>query len=91
MVQRRRRFIFAAALAVAALLPGTATATSTGGCPTGDTWHLVTIESIGFDPATATGVPSLDGNGDGLTCIQYLPNYPRFPNAFVFRDNTVGP
>jgi hypothetical protein len=91
MVQRLRRFIFAAALAVAALLPSTATATSTGGCPTGDSWQLVTIESIGFNPSTAAGIPSLDGNGDGLTCIHYLPNNPRFTPAFVFRDNTVGP
>jgi hypothetical protein len=83
--------MLAAPLAVAALLPATATGTSTGGCPTGDKWQLVTIESIGFNTETAKGVPSLDGNGDGLTCIQPLPNYPNFPNAFVFRDNTVGP
>jgi hypothetical protein len=91
MVPRRRLFMLAAPLVVAALLPATASGTSTGGCPTGDNWQLVTIQSIGFDPSTAAGVPSLDGNADGLTCIQYLLNYPRFPNAFVFRDNTVGP
>jgi hypothetical protein len=85
MVQRRRRFIFAAALAVASLLPGTGTATSTGGCPTGDSWQLVTPKSLGI----VSGAPSLDGNGDGLTCIQYLPNYPRFPDAFVFRDTPL--
>jgi hypothetical protein len=89
-MHRSRRFLLVAPLAVAALLPATASGTSTGGCPTGDSWNLVTIESIGFNPSTASGVPSLDGNGDGLTCIHYLTNYPRFPNAFVFRDNTVG-
>jgi hypothetical protein len=65
-----------------------ATATSTGGCPSGDSWQLVTIESLGFDPEIAAGIPSLDGNGDGLTCVQYLTNYPQ-PGIYVFRDNTV--
>jgi len=91
MVQRRRRFILAAPLAVAALLPATAAGTSTGGCPSGGDWQLVTIASIGFDPSTAAGIPSLDGNRDGLTCIQFLPNFPRAAGVFVFRDNTVGP
>jgi hypothetical protein len=72
-------------------LAPTATGTSTGGCPTGDSWHLVTIQSLGFNPDTAKGIPSLDGNGDQLTCVQYLTNFPPslIPNAFIFRDNTV--
>jgi hypothetical protein len=83
--------IIAAALVVAAALPSTAAGKSIGGCPSGDGWELVTVAELGIDPEIASGIPSLDGNGDGLTCIMGLENYPRFPDAFVFRDNTVGP
>jgi hypothetical protein len=31
------------------------------------------VESLGITPETATGIPSLDGNRDALTCIRFLP------------------
>jgi hypothetical protein len=51
----------------------------------------VTVASLDITPEEAMGIPSLDGNGDGLTCIHRLPRHPNIPDAFVFRDNTVGP
>ena len=48
------------------------------------------MRGLGLDPETASGIPSLDGNGDGWTCIMSLSNHP-VEGAFVFRDNTVGP
>lgn len=59
-----------------------------GGCPRGGAWELVTVASLGLDPETASGIPSLDGNDDGWTCIKQLPNFPE-EGSFVFRDNTV--
>ena len=59
-----------------------------GGCPSGGTWQLVRAVDV-IDPEFISGFPSLDGNGDGLTCIQYLPNHPAGSDIFVFRDNTV--
>ena len=91
MYNRRRGVIFAAPLVVAALFPATTGATSTGGCPAGDDWEKVTVASLNISPEEAMGIPSLDGNGDGLTCIHRLPRHPNIPDAFVFRDNTVGP
>lgn len=79
--------ILAAAAALA--LPGGGAAKSTGACPSGGAWELVTVASLGF--SDASGIPSLDGNGDGLTCIAPLtvaPNSPVF-GGLVFRDNTV--
>jgi hypothetical protein len=90
MVARR----FGAAVAVlaatvAVAFPGAASAKSTGGCPTGDDWNLVTVESLGIPPDAAVGIPSLDGNQDGWTCTMPL-GVPGLPEgAFVFRDNTV--
>jgi hypothetical protein len=89
--RRRRGVIFAAPLVVAALLPATTEATSTGGCPPGGDWELVTVASLEITPEEAMGLPSLDGNGDGRTCINRLPHHPLIEDAFVFRDNTVGP
>ena len=94
MVSRRAYGVglaIAAPLAAVALYTAPATATSIGACPTGSNWERVALADLGIDPDTASGIPSLDGNGDGFTCIHDLPNYPRFPDAFVFRDNTVGP
>lgn len=91
MLRLASRLAIPAAFAAIALPTAPAPAASIGGCPTGDDWQLVTVASLGIDPQTASGIPSLDGNGDGLTCIKGLENYPRFPDAFVFRDNTVGP
>jgi hypothetical protein len=90
MVARR----FGAAVAVlattvAVAFPGAASAKSIGGCPTGDEWNLVTVESLGIPPDAAVGIPSLDGNRDGWTCTRPL-GVPGLPEgAFVFRDNTV--
>jgi hypothetical protein len=91
MVARR----FGAALAVlaatvAVAFPGAASAKSIGGCPTGDNWNLVTVASLGIPPDAVAGLPSLDGNKDGWTCIKPFVGVPGIPEgAFVFRDNTV--
>ena len=71
--------------AAAFLAPGSAVGKSVGGCPdsASEKWELVTVESLRITPETATGIPSLDGNGDGLTCIK-----PKGEGG-VFRDNTV--
>ena len=78
-----------AGIAAVLLAPGTAVGKSVGGCPVGasEKWELVTVASLGITPGDATGIPSLDGNGDGLTCIKPMPNFG--PEAIVFRDNTV--
>jgi hypothetical protein len=65
-----------------------ASGTSVGGCPSGGNWQLVRAADV-IDPEFISGLPSLDGNRDGLTCIQYLANHPAGENIFVFRDNTV--
>ena len=72
-------------------LPSGASAKAVGGCPTG--YELVTVESLGLTPEEATGIPSLDGNRDTLTCIMFLPvpEGSHLSGAFVFRDNTVRP
>ena len=53
----------------------------------------MTVESLGLTPEEATGIPSLDGNRDTLTCIMFLPvpEGSHLDGAFVFRDNTVRP
>jgi hypothetical protein len=89
--RRRRGFIVAAPLVVAALFPATTGAKSIGGCPAGGDWERVTVASLDITPEEASGIPSLDGNQDGWTCINRLPNHPLIEDAFVFRDNTVGP
>lgn len=91
-----RKFVVLAATCIAAvgLSASTGAAKSVGGCPLGPAgvWELVTVESLGIDPETASGIPSLDGNADGLTCIGPIPANEHSPaaGAFVFRDNTVG-
>jgi len=74
-----------------AFFEGGATAKTIGGCPSGDSWQLVTVESLGISEEQATGIPSLDGNGDGWTCIFPAPANSAAPVAggFIFRDNTV--
>jgi hypothetical protein len=69
-----------------------ATAKSIGGCPSGDSWRLVTVESLGIPEEQVSGLPSLDGNGDGWTCIAPTNANPNAPisGGFIFRDNTVG-
>ena len=82
---RRTTMLATAVVAAAYLAPGSAVGKSTGGCPesASEKWELVTVESLGIPPEAATGIASLDGNGDGLTCIK-----PQGTGG-VFRDNTV--
>jgi hypothetical protein len=81
--------VLMATLAVLGIAP-TAGGKSIGRCPNGasEKWELVTVASLGISPETANGIPSLDGNGDGWTCIHPVPNHP-VEGAFIFRDNTV--
>ena len=90
MLRRMMVLLGTAGIATALLAPGAAIGKSVGGCPkgAGEKWELVTVASLGITPETATGIPSLDGNGDGLTCIKPLPNHP-VEGALIFRDNTV--
>ncbi len=76
---------------VLSLAPGLARAKSLGACPTGSgaEWTLVTVSSLGIDPETAMGIPSLDGNGDGMTCIRTPPQESPLGELTLFRDNTV--
>ena len=83
----RRRLIV---LTVAAMALAVATATPKaagpiGGCPRGGAWELVLVAAVfpDVDPSVLAGIPSLDGNGDGWTCIR-----PAGPSV-SFRDNTV--
>ena len=89
MLRRIMILLGTTGVAAALLTPGAAVGKSVGGCPQGGgaEFKLVTVESLGITPETATGIPSLDGNGDGLTCIKLLPNQPA--GTFIFRDNTV--
>ena len=72
-----------------------ASATATGGCPdsASEKWVLASVEGLGIDPEAATGIASLDGNGDGLTCIRKLFSSEgticNLENPIIFRDNTV--
>ena len=79
------------ALIALSLAPGLAQGKSVGGCPTGSgaEWSLVTVSSLGIDPETATGIPSLDGNRDGRTCIRTPSQQSPLGPLTVFRDNTV--
>ena len=57
-----------------------------GGCPKGSgDWELVVVAVVfpDVDPTILAGIPSLDGNGDGLTCIRPAGL------SVTFRDNTV--
>jgi hypothetical protein len=92
-----RKFVVLAATCIAAVGLSASTGTaakSVGGCPLGPAgyWQLVTVESLGIDPETASGIPSLDGNADGWTCIALIPANETsvIAGGFVFRDNTVG-
>lgn len=82
---RRITMLAIAVVAAALLATGSAVGKSIGGCPESASakWELVTVESLGIPPEAATGIASLDGNGDGLTCIK-----PQGTGG-VFRDNTV--
>jgi hypothetical protein len=79
------------AAAISLALPAGSAAKSLGGCPNGGDWQRVTVASLGITPEVASGIASLDGNGDGLTCIFAFPGAgpSGSPGAFIFRDNTV--
>jgi hypothetical protein len=75
----------AAALLAAAPAAG---AKSTGACPSGGDWTLASVADLGITPEEADGIPSLDGNGDGMTCTKPFSHGP-LDGGFAFRDNTV--
>ena len=75
-----------AAVVLAVLPSGAAQAKSVGSCPTQAGFVSVTVASLGLTPEMSEGFASLDGNGDGFTCIKPFAN-----NKYtIFRDNTVG-
>lgn len=77
----------AAVLVAAPLYGGAAHAKAVGGCPETAGFALVTVESLGIPDEDVEGLPSLDGNGDGLTCIRPVAD----GKWMIFRDNTVRP
>lgn len=80
----------ASALALALAPTSAAHAKSVGGCPPAGGFVLVTVESLGITPETASGIASLDGNGDGMTCIRFLRTSDNSNAPIgIFRDNTV--
>jgi hypothetical protein len=87
--------LMAMTVALLALPINGASADSTGGCPKGATekWILASVEGLGIDPEVAAGIASLDGNGDGNTCIRKLQasegTICNMELQIVFRDNTV--
>lgn len=88
----RAVLVFALTLAAAAMLLVASSASAAkpiGGCPPG--WELVGVEELGITPETASGIPSLDGNGDALTCIMFSPaaENSSIGGGIIFRDNTV--
>jgi hypothetical protein len=84
--------VCAASALVFALAPmSAAQAKSVGGCPPAGDFELVTVESLGITPDMASGIASLDGNGDGMTCIRFLTTSENSNSPIgIFRDNTVG-
>ena len=91
-----RPYISIAACAASALVlslapMSAAQAMSVGGCPPAGDFELVTVESLGITPDMASGLASLDGNGDGMTCIRFLTTSENSNGPIgIFRDNTVG-
>lgn len=83
------------ALMLSTILIQGAGARSTGGCPSGasEKWVLASVEGLGIDPEVASGIASLDGNGDGNTCIRKLfeseGTICNMDLPIIFRDNTV--
>ena len=74
--------IASAAIAVA---PASATPPPVGSCPTG--WELTTVKVVLKNISDPNGLPSLDGNGDGWTCVNF-----RFLDEngrVAFTDNTL--
>ncbi|HEU4356747.1 MAG TPA: hypothetical protein VFT27_14255 [Actinomycetota bacterium] len=95
MIRRVMLFVMATAVVLLALPINGASATSTGGCPEGASgkWVLASVEGLGVSPDVASGIASLDGNGDGNTCIRKLHasegTICNMENPIIFRDNTV--
>ncbi len=92
-----KRFVVGLCLSVLLVVlpfPVMAGAKSIGGCPVDATgnWQLVTVASLGIPEEIAVGIASLDGNGDGWTCVIPVPASASAPiaGAVIFRDNTVG-
>lgn len=77
-------------VAAAVLLPiGSASARPVGGCPPQGGFVLTPVTDLGLPEGFSN--PSLDKNGDGLTCVKFLPGNGNLAGFFIFRDNTVGP
>jgi hypothetical protein len=80
----------ASALVLALAPMSAAQAKAVGGCPPAGDFELVTVESLGITPDIASGIASLDGNGDGMTCIRFLSTSENSNGPTgIFRDNTV--
>jgi hypothetical protein len=66
-------------------IPPSAAKEPLGACPPGDDWELVKVSSLHIPREVVSGLASLDGNGDGWTCVSPLEQR----GGLVFRDNTV--
>jgi hypothetical protein len=71
-------------LFVASVSPVAADGKPIGDCPPGFTFKLVSELNLGG----ASGIASLDGNGDGWTCMKRLDT-PPYPTAVILVDNRV--
>ena len=88
----KRQIVVVLAVAAAVALPASsATAKSIGSCPTQGDYELTAVAELGITEEQALGIASLDGNGDGYTCIKPapVPSQSVFYGGFLFRDNTV--
>jgi hypothetical protein len=74
--------IAGAAIAVA---PASAIPPPVGGCPTG--WELITVRVVLKNISDPNGLPSLDGNGDGWTCVNF--GFLEQNGRVAFTDNTL--
>ena len=83
--------VLGALIAGSVVAASSASATSTGGCPTQGGFSLVSVASLGIPPEQIDGIAGLDINNDGLTCVK-VPVVPSTSSLFgglLFRDNTV--
>ena len=70
------------------MLPiGSASARLVGGCPPQGGFVLTQVTDLDL-PEELLSNPSLDGNGDGLTCVKVLPGVGNEAGYRIFRDNT---
>ena len=85
-MSRIKRILFlVAAAAFITTLAQAAEGPPIGGCP--ENFELVSVDELGIEDPQ--GLPSLDRNEDGFTCIMFLERHPLGDAVFVFRDNTV--